>query len=333
MNKQVSYILIFISVLFIEKVFATAQYPDILIEGKDTVEIFSNPLEQYLNDKEEKVFCGEKLVESSTACWRGYQATWEIKDNKLFLLSVMKGCGEYSSDFFDLEKEYSTDNVLANWFTGVIRCPIGKMLQYVHMGYGSIFEGEKYIYLTNGLVDSVVTKQYLDYNESFLYPGEGFLYDTIRRRILNNMDLSQVKLFSDSSMCRIEIKFDKEGLIDSIYNGYTYDGIDFLEEYLLSIAKGSLQDFPKLMHVSHPDFREQLIKISFSGYCLLYPCDYEYGCEDYNCDWNGESYRTRKEKQDYIENENKQISNRIIYSLVSISLLGLIFYFIKRKKR
>lgn len=333
MKYYLSYTLLIFAVFFTEKVYGTAQYPDMLIDGKDTIEIFSNPLEQYLREKEERVFCGKKLVESSTACWRGYLATWTISKDSLFLTDVFKGCGESHERKFNLKKEFKEDKVFANWFSGVILCPIEPMLQYVHMGYGSIFEGERFIHLTNGLVDSIVTKKYLDYNEDLLYPGEGFLYDTIRRVILNNIDSSKIGLFSDTSMCRIEIKFDLDGLIDSIYNGYTYDGLDYLEEYLLSVAKKSLYDFPKLMHVSHPDFRAQLISISFSGYCLINPCDYEYGCENYGCQEDRDSIRTRVARQDNVENEVIQKLNWIIYLIISILILGLIIYIIKRKNK
>lgn len=93
--------------LLSNKIFATAQYPDILIDGKDTVAIFSNPLERYLEKKQKRKFCGEKLSWTSTACYRGYQATWIILNDSLFLLNVRNGCD--SKEYFDLKKEFHTN--------------------------------------------------------------------------------------------------------------------------------------------------------------------------------------------------------------------------------
>jgi hypothetical protein len=42
--------------------------------------------------------------------------------------------------------------VLADWFSGVLRVPKGERLQYVHMGYGSVYEQELHIKIDNGVV-------------------------------------------------------------------------------------------------------------------------------------------------------------------------------------
>jgi len=75
----------------------------------------------------------------TTACWRGYVGTWEIKDNK-FYLKELAGC-------FQLVKN---EPVHATWFTGVLRVPQGKILHYVHMGFGSIYEKELHIKIVAG---------------------------------------------------------------------------------------------------------------------------------------------------------------------------------------
>ena len=75
-------ILTIITLLFFEFCFGTAQIPDYLIYQGDTLAIFSNPLEKYFEQIGKRelidfVGCG------STACWRGYKAIWELKDDKL----------------------------------------------------------------------------------------------------------------------------------------------------------------------------------------------------------------------------------------------------------
>jgi len=40
--------------------------------------------------------------------------------------------------------------LLADWFSGVLRIPRGEMLQYVHMGFGSVFEDEVHVKIARG---------------------------------------------------------------------------------------------------------------------------------------------------------------------------------------
>ena len=77
----------------------------------------------------------------STACWRQYQATWQLEDDR-FSLVDLKGVLRLTPG----------PAVLADWFTGVLRVPQGELLEYVHMGFGSVYEEERHIKIENGLV-------------------------------------------------------------------------------------------------------------------------------------------------------------------------------------
>jgi len=81
------------------------------------------------------------LILSSSACWRGYQGTWEIKDGRFYLVGLR---GRF--------KLREGKPVLADWVSGVLRVPKGKMLQYVHMGFCSVYEQELQIKIENGEV-------------------------------------------------------------------------------------------------------------------------------------------------------------------------------------
>ncbi len=276
-------LLILLIVFFVSnlRLFATTQYPDILVDGNDTVAIFCNPLEQYLDKKNKRKFCSEKLNWTSTACYRGYQAIWTIQNDSLFLLKVRIGCGESEDKYFDLKKEFKTDKkVFANWFTGEINSPRGDLLQYVHDGYASIFEKEKIFYLSNGKIDSLSNNNYLVYDINRLKPSTRFLSDTIRKIIISHIDKDKVKGFPDSLACSINIRFNENGLIDSIYNEWTYDGLDILEDYIYSVATKTLINLPPLMKVTHKRYYPPTIGIFFSGHCVKYPEDKEYGCKD-----------------------------------------------------
>jgi hypothetical protein len=93
---------------------------------------------------------------NSTACWRQYVGTWEIRDGKLFLVALL---GRY--------RLVGSEPLLADWFTGVLYVPRGEVLEYVHMGFESVFERELQI----GIVDGhVVKRQTLD-NRTGLIEG------------------------------------------------------------------------------------------------------------------------------------------------------------------
>jgi hypothetical protein len=77
----------------------------------------------------------------STACWRGYIGTWEIKDGKFYLVSLR---GRY--------KLLGEEPVLADWFTGVLVIPRGELLQYVHLGFESVYEQEMQVKIEKGVV-------------------------------------------------------------------------------------------------------------------------------------------------------------------------------------
>ncbi|RYG14341.1 MAG: hypothetical protein EON92_02440 [Burkholderiales bacterium] len=122
---------------------ATAQASDLLIvEGKEFA-LNTNPLESQLEKREWKR--PEEAVISS-ANWRGYIATWEIKEDKLFLkdatilVSDPKDKDEYVSKSITEDLYPGASEVFADWYTGALIVPDGKMTRYVHMGYGSSFD-------------------------------------------------------------------------------------------------------------------------------------------------------------------------------------------------
>ena len=79
---------------------------------------------------------------SSTACWRRYRGTWEIIDDRLYLMHVD---GRRFERLGDLP-------LLADWFTGALCVPTGRVLRYVHMDFETIYEGELHIDIESGRV-------------------------------------------------------------------------------------------------------------------------------------------------------------------------------------
>lgn len=77
----------------------------------------------------------------STACWRRYIGTWEVKDGKLYLNEVV---GRY--------KKLKPEPLFAKWFSGVLRIPKGERLLAINMGFASVYEKELHIKVEKGVV-------------------------------------------------------------------------------------------------------------------------------------------------------------------------------------
>lgn len=131
----------------------TAQLKEILIYKGDKVGMATEPLTAYLKNRKDINFLFQ-----STACWRGYFGIWELRDKKLFIIKLQACLEDYKE--VDLNYLFTGKNeIFADWFSGEIRIPQGEMLQYVHMGYESIFEKDLMLNFKKGvLIDERVVK-------------------------------------------------------------------------------------------------------------------------------------------------------------------------------
>lgn len=124
----------------------TAQAREKLIyKGKEHW-MASEPLSSYLKTKREI-----KFAICSTACWRGYRGTWEIIDDQLYLVELkgkIKGDVTVGVSYVFPGRDYA----FASWFTGSIRIPHGRMLEYTHAGFFSIFEKDLFMQFKNGVL-------------------------------------------------------------------------------------------------------------------------------------------------------------------------------------
>jgi hypothetical protein len=146
-----------------------AQQPDKILFNGENLDLYSNPLEQFWTSRRK----GRHAFISTPECSRGYVAAWEIRDNKLLLKDID---GYYNRNFiffrkpakYSLTKLFPKSNgrpVIASWFSGKLRVPIGKMILYEHSGYDSRFEKEFIITIDKGEMVKVVT---IDFKEKSL---------------------------------------------------------------------------------------------------------------------------------------------------------------------
>lgn len=138
----------------INSIFATSQTPDYLIVENDTLSLHCNPLENYF----QKNPIPESTLSFNTALWRGYIAYFKIIDNKLVVENIYKPetyndeKGNYREKLVSIYDKIfgSILNFECDFFDGVLICPKGKQISYVHMGYSSTYEKYLLIEIKNG---------------------------------------------------------------------------------------------------------------------------------------------------------------------------------------
>jgi len=126
----------------------TAQIAERLRYQGEDVEMCTNPLDDYFamggfNPRFEAL---------CTALWRGYVGSWDIVNDRLYLIGL-DGTLEDGTDA-SLATIFPgfPERVFAHWYSGTIRIPRGKQLEYVHMGYGSTFERDLFLDVERGVV-------------------------------------------------------------------------------------------------------------------------------------------------------------------------------------
>jgi hypothetical protein len=109
---------------------------ELLYEGKN-IRLCSEPLALYVKQNE------IRFQAPNTACWRGYVGSWQIIEaesvERLYLVGI-EAYKDYETILTLKDLFPGFDKVFAHWFTGELRCPQGKLLNYVHGGYASTYE-------------------------------------------------------------------------------------------------------------------------------------------------------------------------------------------------
>lgn len=210
--------------LWLNLAFGTAQIPDYLIHGKDTIAIFSNPLEQYFDKTRTRNLVNFNGGCASTACWRGYKAFWKIKNDSLFLNKITSchdNCGEPTDA--NLKRTFGEDTPFASWVNGNLVAPKGKQLRYVHLGYASIYEKEQIFKIRNGKLKKVKIKTNKkeahhtnkeNQNKEFTQ----LALDTIFQTIKTKLDWKGIEKSNNLYFCDDEyiVSFNKKGIVKSV---------------------------------------------------------------------------------------------------------------------
>jgi len=132
-----------------------SQVSDIIIINDIRLSLLSYPLESYLNSLYPLI----KFDKQTSDCWRGYQATWVIYKDILYLENVYGNIKGEKADIFTLfdlatiEKE-----VKAIWFTGILKVPVSPIV-YIK-SHVQKYRKELVIKIENGNVIQMICKGY-----------------------------------------------------------------------------------------------------------------------------------------------------------------------------
>lgn len=133
----------------------TAQFAEWLrYEGED-LSMCSNPLNAYF------ALGGVNpgFKSTCTALWRGYVGSWEIVGERLYLVHLEGTLQDDRPANLATVFPHFPERVFAHWYSGTLRIPQGKRLEYVHMGYGSIYERDLFLTLEKGVITKTKVQQ------------------------------------------------------------------------------------------------------------------------------------------------------------------------------
>ncbi|MGP1522368.1 MAG: hypothetical protein ACTTKC_03590 [Treponema sp.] len=171
--EKIFIILLLVCINFI--LCATEQESDYIKIDDIEHKLFTNPVYELLqfedfHNKYITVISGIKDFSVSSACWRGYIAYFEIKNDLLYLNDIivhtvsLENIGRPEdrdisiySKLFDSQKSF-----FCNFYSGILIIPAGECIKEIYSGYDSMYENYLIIKIRNG---QVIQKKEFKYNE------------------------------------------------------------------------------------------------------------------------------------------------------------------------
>ena len=133
----------------------TAQFAEKMRHQGEEVAMCTNPLEDFFE------WSGARpdFMFHSTALRRGYLGRWEVIDDRLYLVQLEGTLRDGTKASVASIFPDSSERVFAHWYSGTLRLPQGKLLGYVHQGYGSTFERDLFLEVERGVVQTTKVHQ------------------------------------------------------------------------------------------------------------------------------------------------------------------------------
>ena len=126
----------------------TAQFSEILHHKGETLSMRVTPLSDYF------VLMGisPDFQDISTACWRCYVGEWEITLDRLYLIGIRATYKDGTDVTLGSLFPGYDSRVFAHWYSGVLSIPQGDLVEYVHMGFASVYERDLLISVEQGVI-------------------------------------------------------------------------------------------------------------------------------------------------------------------------------------
>ena len=138
---------------FCLQVWGTAQISDVIEFEGESLRLYVNPLEIFYKKHPDRRL---KNLPTSTALWRGYIATFSFQGKKLILKEMESQEWDEGRpiDVSIINRAFpKLEERNLDWFTGVLVCPKGELVNYRHMGYASEYEKYTVILVKNGKLE------------------------------------------------------------------------------------------------------------------------------------------------------------------------------------
>jgi len=126
----------------------TAQFSEILHHKGEKLSMRVTPLSDYF------VLMGisPEFQDISTACWRCYVGEWEITLDRLYLIGIRATYKDGTVVTLGSLFPGYDSRVFAHWYSGVLSIPQGDLVEYVHMGFASVYERDLLISVEQGVI-------------------------------------------------------------------------------------------------------------------------------------------------------------------------------------
>ena len=133
----------------------TAQIAERLRYQEQDFMMCTEPLKRYLETSK----FPHRFLANCTALWRGYVGSWKIREGKLYLVELDGMLDNRMKASVAMFFPDNDESVFASWFSGTLRIPQGRQLQYVHAGYGSVYESDIFINVVDGEITGTSVEQ------------------------------------------------------------------------------------------------------------------------------------------------------------------------------
>ena len=134
--------------------FATPQVAEVIIVNDEPTALLAEPLAPLL--KQQRIADNLRAALGgwcTTANWRGYVGTWEIRDGALYLVKLGSPCHEPNDAPLDTVIPGASSPQRAYWFSGNLTVPLVKRRMDWHLGEEFVVLRYERITVVNGVVN------------------------------------------------------------------------------------------------------------------------------------------------------------------------------------